>query len=166
MSRLLSGTLISIFLATRVLAADSISAEQIQQVINATDAAARNRDAAGIGMYLGNNFEKVIEFPYEKWMAKVRLNKDDYLALIEDGWVTIEAYDYQREDTVIHVMPDGLSGQSYSTVTENVTQDNEKMVSRFREHAVYALENGKPVITQISGHTLLGDTMPAPGPGP
>jgi hypothetical protein len=37
------------------------------------------------------------------------------------------------------------------------------MVSKYREHALYALENGKPVITQISGHTLLGDTMREPG---
>jgi hypothetical protein len=162
-ARLLTGTLIFILLVPRALAADSITAEQIQQVINATDAAARNRNAAGIGVYLSNDFEKIIEFPYEKWMAKVRLDKDKYLELIDGGWETTEEYDYQRDDTVIHIMPDGLSGQSYSTVIENITQDGDKMISKFREHALYALENGRPVITQISGHTLLGDTTPVPG---
>lgn len=155
--------LLAILLAPQAPAAEVITAEQIQQVINATDAAAKNRNANDIGIYLSDNFEKIIEFPYEKWMAKVRLDKDKYLELIDEGWETIEEYNYQREDTVIHVMPDGSSGQSYSTITENVTQDGEKMVSKFREHALYMLENGRPVITQISGHTLLGDTMPAPG---
>jgi len=34
------------------------------------------------------------------------------------------------------------------------------MISKFREYATYELENGRPVITQVSGHTLLGDTTP------
>ena len=57
-------------------------------------------------------------------------------------------------------MSDGLSGMSHSTVTENVVKDGEKMTSKFREYATYELENGKPVITRVSGHTLLGDTTP------
>jgi hypothetical protein len=38
--------------------------------------------------------------------------------------------------------------------------DGREMTSRFREYATYRLENGQPVITEISGHTLLGDTTP------
>jgi hypothetical protein len=57
-------------------------------------------------------------------------------------------------------MPDGLSGVSQSTVTENTIQDGETMTSRFREYATYELEDGRPVITEVSGHTLLGDTTP------
>lgn len=154
---------IALLLSFQVLAADAITEEHIQQLIHATDAAARNRDTAGIGVYLSETFEKIIEFPYEQWMAKVRLSKGQYLELINDGWETAEEYDYQRENTVIHVMPDGLSGQSYSTIIENVSQDGERMTSKFREHAHYALENGTAVITLINGHTLAGDTTPAPG---
>ena len=57
-------------------------------------------------------------------------------------------------------MPDGLSGLSHSTVTENMVQDGEKITSKFREYATYELEDGRPVITRVSGHTLLGDTTP------
>jgi len=60
-------------------------------------------------------------------------------------------------------MPDGSSGQSYSTITETLSIEGTRMVSKYREHALYALENGRPVITQISGHTLVGDTMRKPG---
>ena len=63
-------------------------------------------------------------------------------------------------DTEIHIMQDALSGVSHSTITENTVQDGRKMTSRFREYATYKLENGKPVITHISGHTLLGHTTP------
>ncbi len=126
----------------------------------ATDAAALNRNTAGIAVYLGETFEKTIEFAHKRWMAKVRLDKDKYLALIDEGWAGIGDYDYQRDDIEIHIMPDGLSGLSYSTVTENMVQDGVKMTSRVREHATYALENGRPVITRVGGHTLLGDTTP------
>ncbi len=71
-------------------------------------------------------------------MVKVRLHKDDYLELINAGWGGIEAYDYQRNDTEIHIMPDGQSGLSYSTITENLVQNGTKMTSLFREYATYS----------------------------
>jgi hypothetical protein len=160
MNKRLTGSMISILLAFPSYAADRITAEQIQQVIDTTDAAAMNRDTGGIGAYLGASFEKILEFPHDKWMAKVRINKEEYLALIDAGWTTIEKYDYERSDTEIHVMPDGLSGLSYSTVTENLVQDGKQMTSKFREYATYEMEGGRPVITQVSGHTLVGDTTP------
>jgi hypothetical protein len=111
-------------------------------------------------LYLGDAFERIIEFTHAKWLAKVRVDKQKYLELIDEGWVNHGEYDYQRDDTQIHIMPDGLSGQSYSTITEHVVIDGERITSRFREYATYELENGRPVITRVSGHTLLGDTTP------
>jgi len=160
MNRSLTWLLPALLAALPATAADRITATQIQQVIETTDAAAHERDAVTIGAYLGTSFERVIEFPYKQWMAKVSLNRDEYLELIHQGWQSIDEYDYQRANTEIHIMPDGLSGLSYSTVTENVVQDGTKMTSKFREYATYELENGRPVITRISGHTLVGDTTP------
>jgi len=160
MTRHLTGTLISVLLAFPCHATGLITVELIQQVIDTTDAAAMNRDTAGIGAYLSDGFEKIIEFPYDKWMAKVRLDKQEYLGLIDAGWTTVEKYSYKRADTEIHIMPDGLSGLSYSTVTEYVVQDGMEMTSKFREYATYELEDGRPVITRVSGHTLVGDTTP------
>ena len=133
MSRRLPVTVLAVFLSLQAQAGDNITREHIQ---------------------------KVIQFPHDKWMATVRLDKQEYLELIDEGWPTIEEYEYHRDGTVIHVMPDGLSGRSYSTITETLILDGTRRVSKFREHALYALENGRPVITQISGHTLVGDTMP------
>jgi len=161
-TRLLTSTVLAVLLSIQAQAADKITREHIQQVIDVTDAAARNRDTASIGEYLSASFEKIIEFPHDKWMAKVRLDKEKYLDLIDAGWATIQDYEYRRGHTVIHVMPDGLSGHSYSTITENLSLDGIRRISKFREHALYALENGRPVIIQISGHTLVGDTMPVP----
>ena len=160
MNRLITGTVVSILLSLPAQAAERITHEQIQQVINATDAAAMSRDTAGIGEYLSDSFRKIIEFRYKKWMAKVKVRKDQYLEIIDEGWATPGEYDYQRDDIEIHIMPDGLSGQSHSTITENTIQDGEKITSKFREYATYTLENGRPVITLVSGHTLLGDTTP------
>lgn len=160
MCRLITSTVVSVLLSLPTHAAERITDEQIQQVIDATDVASMNRDAAGIGTYLAESFKKIVEFPYKKWMAKVTVRKDQYLEIIEEGWASGGNYYYQREDTVIHIMPDGLSGVSQSTVTENTTQDGETMTSRFREYATYEREDGRLVITEVSGHTLLGDTTP------
>jgi ketosteroid isomerase-like protein len=158
-----AAALLAALLATGSWAADPITEKQIRQVIQATDAAAQQRDTGRIGDYLSEDFQRIIEFPHQHLMAKVKLDKQKYLELIDAGWDSAESYRYHRGETVIHVMPDGVSGLSYSTVTENVTQDGDSMVSRFREHAFYALEDGQVVITRISGHTLVGDTTPASG---
>ncbi|MGB5259268.1 MAG: nuclear transport factor 2 family protein [Gammaproteobacteria bacterium] len=160
MKRLLTATVLCLWLSLPAQADERITREHIQQVIRATDAAALNRDAAGIGAYLGQSFERIIEFAYKDWMAKIRLDRDKYLEMINEGWQEIGDYSYQRDNIEIHIAPDGRSGLSYSTVTEHMVQDGKEMISRFREHATYELEDGRPVITQVSGHTLLGDTTP------
>ena len=162
MTRRLTSTLLAVLLSLQAQAADKITREDIQQVIDVTDAAARNHDTAGIGEHLSARFVKIVEFPHDRWMAKIRLDKKKYLELIDAGWPTIKDYTYQRDSTRIHIMPDGLSGHSYATITETLSLDGTRRISKFREHAVYALENGRPVITKISGHTLVGDTMPVP----
>ena len=163
MNRLITGTVLTLMLSFQVQAADTITREHIQQVIDVTDTATKNHDTADIGEYLSESFERIIEFTHDKYIAKVSVDKKKYLELIEEGWPTLEEYGYQREDTKIHIMPDGSSGESYSTITETLSLRGTRMVSKYREHALYALGDGKPVITQISGHTLLGDTMREPG---
>lgn len=152
--------LLAALLGLPVQANEQITEAQIQQVIEVTDAAAMNRDAAAIGAYLSDSFIRVIEWQYKKWMAKVKIDKYEYLRLIDTGWAGIGAYDYARDSTEIHIAQDGQSGSSYSTITEHMVLDGREMTSRFREYATYRLENGQPVITEISGHTLLGDTTP------
>ena len=160
MNKSLTATVLFVLLSVSAHADDQITREQIKQVISATDTAAMDHNTAAIGTYLGNSFERIIEFPHEDMMAKVQLNKIEYLQLVDEGWSRIAYYDQQRDNLEIHIMPDGLSGKSHSTITENIVIDGVKMTSRFREYSTYQLENGRPVITQVSGHTLLGDTTP------
>ena len=158
--RLLFLLLMPVLLAFRSGTAEQITEDQIR---HEQECRGNEDEDEIIGNYLSDAFERVIEVPHKKWIATVRINKHDYLGLIGDGWASTMEYDYHRDNTVIHVMPDGQSGHSYSTVTENVTREGERMTSRFREYAYYGIENGRPVITRISGHTLVGDTTPASG---
>ena len=163
MNKLITGTVFTVLLSFQIQAAETITREHIQQVIDVTDTATRNHDTAGIGQYLSETFERIIEFTHDKYIARLSVDKKKYLELIDEGWPTLEEYDYQRDNTAIHILPDGSSGQSYSTITETLSLDGTIMVSKFREYTLYTLENGQPVITEISGHTLIGDTMREPG---
>jgi len=160
MNRLFTGTVVFLVLLLPAQSAERITREQIQQVMDAADVASMNRDATGIGEYLSDSFLKIVEFRYKKWMARVKVPKDKYLEIIDEGWAHVGSYYYQREDTEIHIALDGLSGMSHSTITEQMVQDGEQITSKFREYATYELENGRPVITHVTGHTLLGDTTP------
>ena len=160
MIRSIAAAGIAMLVSFHALAAGPMTVEQIQQVIDATDAAAMTRDTQGIGKYLSENFEKKIEVPYQGQTASMTLDKNGYLELIDQGWASMEEYSYRREDTTINVATDGLSGESSSTLTETVLIDGDTRASKMREYAQYALENGTAVITSIGGHTLVGDTMP------
>ena len=151
---------ITILVSVYALAAGPLTVEHIQQVIDAVDAAAMKRDTQGIGKYLSEHFKKTVEVSYQGRTGSMKLDKNQYLDLIDQGWADMEQYGYQREDTLIHIAADGLSGESSSTITETVVIDGEPRVSKVREYAQYALENGTAVITSIGGHTLVGDTMP------
>jgi hypothetical protein len=160
MYRLLAGTLLFALLTIPAAADDQITRAQIQQVIDATDAAARERDAAAIGVHLGESFTRAIEFPVGDMVAKARIGRMEYLQTIDLGWKDVDDYSTQRDNIQIHILPGGFSGQSYSTITEQFVVDGRKMTSRVREYAVYELEGERAVITEVSAHRLLGDTTP------
>ena len=149
-----------LLLPLSAIAEEQMTAEQIRQVIAVTDAAAKNRDAETIGKYLSERFAKNIEVPVNRVVATVRLNKQQYLDMIESGWEKLESYDYRREDLNISIAADGRSGESRSSIAETVVMDGREMVSKVREYARYELEQGRVVITTIEGITLVGDTMP------
>jgi hypothetical protein len=143
-----------------ILAADKITTEQIREVIQATDTAAENRDAQGIGAYLAEGFFKNIEVPLEDTTLVSRINKVQYLELIEKGWQSVEQYSYLRKDVVINVARDGSSGKSSSTIIETIRTEGKDVTSKVREYARYEMENGQPVIINIESMTLVGDTTP------
>ena len=163
MTRKMTAAAIALLLPALTAAAQPMTSAQIEQVIAATDAASMNRDAGTLAGYLSERFEKRIDVPSEEWLASVKIGKQDYLEMINRGWDRVEDYRYQRDDTVIHIAPDGLSGESASTITEVSTVGGKTMTSKVREYARYEFEEGRPVITRIQGHTLVGDTTPGSG---
>jgi hypothetical protein len=147
-----------LYCSTHLLAAGKITAAQIREVMAAADLASQQRDTKAIGACLGEKFFKYIDVPMDKLPATVRIDKDQYLGLIERGWDRIDNYAYQRKDVVVNVAPDGLSGESSSTVIETFTVDGAETVSKVREYARYELEDGRPVIVTVQTQTLVGDT--------
>jgi hypothetical protein len=76
MNRLLTGTVLTVLLSFPAQAVEPITREHIQQVVDTTDAATKNRDTAGIGAYLSKTFKRIIEFIHDdKYIAKVSVDK-------------------------------------------------------------------------------------------
>lgn len=153
-------TVLSLLFSINLSADELVNEAQIRAVIAGTDAAASKRDVDRLAHYLSDNFARYIELPMENWDTAYRLNKDKYLDMVRQGWQVADDYSYERTDTVVYLSADKLSGKSNSTVTEITVVNGRKMISKFREYASYAMENGKLVITSIEGHKLVGDTTP------
>lgn len=135
-------------------AAEKLTVEQIRALMAATDDAARKRDTAGIGLYLGSSFAKTVDVTDDHWAYTFNIDKNAYLGMIEEGWKSLDEYRYAREDTSILVAPDGQSAESRSTITEHLLAGGRHQISRTREYAQYGLEQGKPVITGIESFDL------------
>lgn len=158
----LTGMLSALLLccSSHVLAADQITKEQIRQVMAAADQAAKDRDVQGIGACLSERFFKYIDIPSGERPATARIDKAQYLGLIERGWRDVEDYSYERKDVVVHTTSDGSSGESFSTVVETFSVHGKPMKSKVREYANYVLEDGRAVILNVETQTLVGDTTP------
>jgi hypothetical protein len=153
--------IIGAFLCSSQAVADArITTEQVRQLMAATDIAAEHRDAQGIGACLGQNFFKYIDVHRDNDTATARINKEQYLQLIEQGWDQVQNYAYERRDVVVNVAQDGSTAESFSTVVESFTVAGKEMVSKVREYASYELEDGRPVIVNIDSQPLVGDTTP------
>ena len=160
-TKLTAGCIIGILLyASQAAAASKITTEQVREVMEATDIAAEHRDTQAIRAYLGRNFFKYIDATEGEKEATVRIDREQYLQVIEHGWKKVKNYGYQRKDIVINVTPDGSEAESFSTVVETFTVDGKDMVSKVREYATYELEDGRTVIVNIDGQPLVGDTTP------
>jgi len=146
--------------ASEIFTVSKITADQVRHVIAAADLASENRDVDGIGVHLSKSFFKYIDAPAINPPVTARIDKEQYLEMIRQGWKAIEAYSYQRKDVVINVASDGASAESNSTIVETVTMNGQDMISKVREYARYKIEYGKPVITRIETQTLVGDTTP------
>ena len=155
-------TILTLLFSCTLPASELVSEAQIRSVMAATDAAATKRDVERLGQYLSENFARYIELPMDKWDAAFRLDKDKYLDMVRRGWQVADDYSYERTDTVVYLSSDRLGGKSNSTVTEITVVNGKKFISKFREYASYAMENGRLVITTIEGHKLVGDTTPEP----
>lgn len=141
-------------------AADKLTSEMIRELMDTTDTAAAQRDAATIGAALGDNFYKYVDVPSDGLPATVRITKQQYLDTIEKGWEKVGKYDYRRKDVVINLSSGGDSGESFSTIVENFEIDGKSMTSKVREYARYELQDGRPVIVNLDTQTLVGDTTP------
>ena len=144
-----------------VFGADRLTVELINKVIEATDAAAENRDAETIAGFLSDQFIKKIDLRSQgNKSAQAVLSKDEYIELIAEGWEKAESYSYKRENTTIDIFANGTEAKSRSTVVEKFILDGRKMVSKVRMYTTYRLEGGQPVIYTIESHQLVGDTTP------
>lgn len=148
----------AILCAAQALAGEKITAEQVRQVMAATDLAAEQHDVQGVAACLGRNFYKYVDVSSGTQQATARIDREQYLEFIEEGWGRVRDYTYRRKDVVVNVVPDGSMAQSFSTVIETFSADGRDMTSKVREYARYALEDGRPVIVHIDNQTLVGDT--------
>ncbi len=146
--------------AADLFTVDKITADDVRQVITATDLASEHHDSDEIGRYLGKSFFKYVDVPGSSPPVTARVDRTQYLEMIRKGWKTLEDYSYQRKDVVINVAPDEASAESNSTVVETISMNGQKMVSKVREYARYKMEDGRAVIVRIETQTLVGDTTP------
>lgn len=159
MHKVFLAALMALIISPACFSNEVITKKLVEEVINITDKASIEKNADIIAKHLSSKFNKLIEMSSDGQLTfTAPLSKTQYIAMINDGWKKIENYSYVRDDLTIEILNGGKAAKSNSTLIEKFAVDGKDIVSKIREYAYYAMEDGHVVITKIESITLVGDT--------
>jgi ketosteroid isomerase-like protein len=138
-------------------AADVLTTERVEALLDAIDQASETRDVDALLMHMADNAEIHLKMPASEG-GDTRMSKKEYAAMTRMTFAMASDYSYRREDTHIDIAADGQSATVTDTTIERVVIMGQTINARAREEATIELIDGKPMIVR-----LVGDGNPQPG---
>jgi hypothetical protein len=149
---LISLGLLSSGCASRTEAGGVLTEQKIQAALAEIDSAALRRDADAIAGYFSEHAQIKINLSgFGVGKQSMTFGRDQYRDYARQSYAAIEAYDYQRRDTVIKIAPDGQTAYVSDQVFESATMMGRTVRSVTAEAATVKLEGGKVVISYLEG---------------
>lgn len=140
-----------IFLVMTTAHAADITKEDVMQVIAKIDSAIDSENAKALGNELSEDVDITLNFIEQGEEKVMKLSKEDYLLLLEQGWSQFSDYSYRRSDLKIDLQ--GAKAFVTATVHEKMIIQEQEYSGKSHEETTIELIDGEPRVTAVVGYS-------------
>lgn len=131
----------------------TITAAEVQALVDGIDAAMTNRDFGAVLAYVSSDAVFELEYRLPQGLRFMRFNKDEYAAYLRDGAALISGYDYRRDSTQILLSPGGYYAELITSLEEKIRVQGNALSGTTRSKAMVEMRDGRPQITLVRAVT-------------
>ncbi len=129
---------------------DDLTEEIVKTALYKIDNAVENMDADGVSDALSDDVIIVLNIKTQGQNEVIRPSKQEYIAMLKDGWSMSKNYKYTRSNLKIDIQGD--KAIITADTRESMTVQGQHITSKVSEKVTMELINGKPLITNVVGH--------------
>ncbi len=140
-------------MASLAATASELTEESVKAIIAKADNAASTLNANGISNVMSKNAIIVMNINMKGKEHVLKPSKQEYIAMLQQGWSTYKNYKYTKSDVVIKI--EGKKALVTANVKESMTVQGQNVSGESKEELTIELVNGKPLITKVIGYTSM-----------
>lgn len=135
--------------------AGGLTEQTIQQMLGKMDKAIQEKDAQGVVDLMSPDVSITMNISMGGRQQSVRINRDQYLQSLKEGWAAYEDYKYQRSNLKIEIAEGSKKAVVKADILESMAIDGQVVQATTREESMVELINGKPLFTKLVGYTSM-----------
>ncbi len=139
--------------ASAISFASDLTEESVKSLLSKIDNAVANLNAAEVSKALSDNVIITINITMQGQTQVMRPSKQEYIAMLEEGWSMYENYKYRKSNVKIKIQ--GSKAFVSADVRESMTVQGQNIAGESKEEITIELINGKPLITNMVGYTSM-----------
>ena len=139
--------------ASAISFASDLTEESVKSVLSKIDNAVANLNANEVSKVLSDNVIITINITMQGQTQVMRPSKQEYIAMLEEGWAMYENYKYSKSNVKIKIQ--GRKAFISADVRESMTVQGQNIAGESKEEITIELINGKPLITKVVGYTSM-----------
>ncbi len=139
--------------ASAISFASDLTEESVKSLLSKIDNAVANLNADEVSKALSDNVIITINITMQGQTQVMRPSKQEYIAMLEEGWSMYENYKYSKSNVKIKIQ--GRKAFVSADVRESMTVQGQNIAGESKEEITIELINGKPLITNMVGYTSM-----------
>lgn len=124
-----------------------ISKADVEKLLAQMDKAVNNLDADAVANTMASDIEIVMDMPSQGNTDTLKMDKQQYLTVLKQGWSALTDYSYKRINTSIDVQ--GGKAIVSSEFEEQMTVQGQKIAGTSKSKATVEWVNGKLLFTKL-----------------
>ncbi len=133
--------------------AAELTEEAVKNLISKVDSAVNALNVQGVADALGSDVEIIMHISSQGQSQVIRPSKQEYLAMLEQGWAMFTDYKFSRSNLVIEMQ----ENKAFVTVDtrESMIFQGQKISGQSKEEFTIEIVNGAPLVAGVITHSSM-----------